>query len=97
MAYTIQYTWQAQAAIDSLTSPEREQVVRAIEQLRHGLGGKDAPPAYPIAGQEGVYVMRAGTDQRLRVVFSVESGEVISVRDVISQRLVRAYRKSVAG
>lgn len=91
MAYEIRLDWQAEAAINSLSPRERQEVDAALGRLREG-GGRDGPQTYHVHGRDGeadVSVLRVG--DALRVLFTVDPGGAISVQDVINRNFVRRY------
>ena len=96
MAHEVQFTWQARAAVESLSPPERNQVLASIERLREGPNPPGVSQVHRLRGTEGIYVLRTGRDSRLWVVFTLGPDHTISIRDVFSQDLVEEYRRSVA-
>jgi mRNA-degrading endonuclease RelE of RelBE toxin-antitoxin system len=91
MPYDMQYSWQANAALYSLSPSEREQVNAALQRLRAG-EFRSMPEVRRLDGNgtpEELYVLRVG--DAFRVVFRIEPDDVISVRDIINRQLMQNY------
>ncbi len=95
MAYDLTFSWQARTALDSLDGEERQDVLSSIDRLRGGPNPPGLPQVYRILGPEGIHIMHAGRMQRLRVVFTVNGRDQITVQDVISHKLVQQFYRSV--
>lgn len=91
MPYDVRFHWQAEAAINSLPPDQRQRVLAALQQLQAG-GFRAMPDVRRVAdegGTEELYVLRAGN--ALRVMFTIEPGNVISVQDVINRQFAQRY------
>jgi hypothetical protein len=96
MLHEINFAWQARTAIESLDSSEREDVLRAIDRLRNGPHPPGLPEVHAVRGTEGLYVLRAGRGQRLRLLFTEQEGRQITIHDLVTHDLVQEYMRSVA-
>lgn len=91
MPYDVRFHWQAEAALNSLSPHERQRVMAALDRLR--ASGVRATPsvrlAEPTPTAEESYVLRVA--DALSVMFTLEPGNVLSVRDIINRNLAVRY------
>ena len=89
MSYTISYYPQAEEALSSLDSEERNRVLGSIGRLAEtGLSGSNIAQLEGIADKDPAYVLRAGNN--LRVVFTAGQ-DSITVLDVFNRYFAERY------
>jgi hypothetical protein len=86
----------AQIAMDSLTSPDRQDVDRALRRLAdEGGNPSGSPQASRVATGIGLYSLRA--NGLFDVLYSVPNNDVVLVEDLENRTAARAPREAVAG
>jgi len=86
----------AQIAIDSLTTPDRQDVERALGRLADEGGSPSGlPPARRVVTGIGLYALAANA--LFDVLYSVPNNDVVLVEDLENRTAAHAPREAVAG
>lgn len=89
MPYDVQFRWQAEAALQSLSPIERDRVLFAVQRLRD-CRLDAAPEIYRLKMGDGeVFVFRV--DDALRLLFTQGPEDRITVTDIVNRQFALRY------